>query len=64
MASPEKALLDFFYFETGPFTPDRFESYRFQNLDRIDLRLLKRHAARMADDRLRRIVNWIQKAAT
>ncbi len=63
IASPEKAVLDFFYFETGPFSSERFESYRFQNLDRIDLKRLKRYAGRMADDRLIRAANWVHKAA-
>ncbi len=63
MATPEKAILDFFYFESGPMTDERFEEYRFQNLDRLDLRKLKTFAAKMANPKLTGIVKRIQRAA-
>ena len=64
MATPEKALLDFFYFESGRFTKERFEEYRFQNLDRLELKTLKKFSARMANPKLAGIVKMIQKAVS
>ncbi|MBT3261457.1 hypothetical protein HOC37_04080 [bacterium] len=43
MATKEKALLDFFYLNINQITD--FEAYRFQNLETIDLKILKNYLA-------------------
>jgi hypothetical protein len=36
IASPEKAVLDLFYFRSGVATAEEIQEMRFQNLDRLD----------------------------
>jgi predicted transcriptional regulator of viral defense system len=45
VATPEKALLDTVYFSTGPFTEERIEELRLQNLEVLDANRLLRLAA-------------------
>lgn len=60
IATPEKSIIDFFYLNLARFTinrPDIFEvSYRFQNLDQIDLRYLRDIASCFQSKKLIRIV--------
>ncbi|MBT9163393.1 MAG: hypothetical protein DDT24_00300 [Chloroflexi bacterium] len=46
IALPEKALVDLFYFWSGPLSLSRIEGMRFQNLDQIDPERLSAFACR------------------
>lgn len=63
IASPEKALLDFLYFESGPLPEARLASYRFQNLDRLDPVRLVATARRFGQTRLWRAAERLARHA-
>ncbi len=44
MASPEKALLDFFYLESGDWSSERMAAMRFQNQEMVDAAQLEQQA--------------------
>jgi len=46
IASPEKAMLDLFYFRSGVATAGAIQEMRFQNLDRLDEKRLSALARR------------------
>lgn len=61
MAEPEKALLDFFYLESVRFNKTNLrsifeESYRFQNVSQLRLKILRKYAARFGQKKLMGIV--------
>ncbi len=58
IASPEKTLLDTFYFWDGPVTKARMEEMRFQNLDQIDLDKLNLFTQKTNSKKLLRIVKY------
>jgi flagellar motility protein MotE (MotC chaperone) len=61
IAEPEKAILDFFYFNQKEFNNKEKEifalSYRFQNLERLKKRKLKNFAKRFNNKAVLDIVN-------
>ncbi len=60
LAEPEKALLDFWHFERGPWTSDRMAEMRFQNTEMIDPTRLRAHARRFDSPRLVKAVDvWL-----
>lgn len=59
VATPEKALLDYFYHSRGEWTDDRISEMRFQQTDLISLQTLHNFAQRMDKPRLFRAVeSW------
>lgn len=52
LAKPEKALLDTFYFWTGPITRKKIQGLRLQNLDKIDPSILREFAERSNSKKL------------
>lgn len=52
LAEPEKALLDLWHLERGPWTRDRMAGMRFQNTDAVRKARLKRYAAVFGSPRL------------
>mgnify|MGYP006281086319 CR=1 FL=1 len=52
LAEPEKALLDTFYFWSGPVTHERIEGLRLQNLDKIDPQTFSDFAERTGSKKL------------
>ncbi|MFP3953984.1 MAG: hypothetical protein ACLFVS_07660, partial [Candidatus Acetothermia bacterium] len=52
VAAPEKALLDRFYFWTGPVTPERIRELRPQNLDKLDPDTLTKFSERTSSKEL------------
>jgi len=56
LASPEKALLDYWYLHPGPWTPARMAAMRFQQAEFVDRVRLEQAAARFESPRLRRAV--------
>jgi len=46
IASPEKAMLDLFYFRSGDVSDEAIQEMRFQNMDRLDEERLLRFARR------------------
>ncbi len=52
VATPEKALLDFWYFSKGAWTMDRMAEMRFQNFDGVKPRRLGEFARRFRSPRL------------
>ena len=64
VASPEKALLDFWYLEPGSWTVDRMREMRFQNFDQVDPGRLRHAAEGFASERMDRAVSaWSSLAA-
>lgn len=51
LAEPEKALVDHWYLEPGPWNEDRFEGMRFQNVELVDPDKLRRFAERTGSRR-------------
>ena len=51
-ATPEKALLDHWYWAPGEWTPERLRELRLQNLDRLDIAKLEAALSRMGKPRL------------
>lgn len=56
LATPEKALLDYWYLSTGPWSMMRMEAMRFQNGDSVDGVVLDQGAERFGSPALRRTV--------
>ena len=56
IALPEKAILDLFYFQSGPSTSARIREMRFQNLDVLDPDRLRAFAQRTGVAKLRESV--------
>jgi len=56
LASPEKALLDLWYLESGPWTAARMREMRFQNFDRVAPDRLLESARLFASKRIDRAV--------
>lgn len=56
VAAPEKALLDLWHLEPGPWTAERMDSMRFQNRATVDTERLASYAARFDRPRLYRAV--------
>ena len=52
VATPEKALLDFWHLSAGPWTPERMAEMRFQNFDAVKPRRLEEQARRFQSPRL------------
>jgi hypothetical protein len=65
LASPEKALLDTWYLESGPWTEARMREMRFQNFDRIEPDRLHLGAGLFASRRIDQAVAlWLQLGAS
>jgi hypothetical protein len=63
MASPEKALLDFWYLESGPWTAPRMREMRFQNFDQIDPLRLEETSSLFASRRIdSAVAQWFELA--
>jgi len=56
VATPEKALLDLVHLQPGGDAPESLQGLRLQNLERLDLDELGRHAARTGSPKLPRAV--------
>lgn len=54
IAEPEKALLDLWHLQAGPWTRDGMEAMRFQGFEHVDAAKLNLYAARFASPRLMR----------
>jgi len=52
IAEPEKALLDLWYLENGPWTPERMDGMRFQNMEQVDDSLLQAYGERLESLRI------------
>ena len=63
VASPEKALLDLVYLQTGGDSPDYLLSLRLQNLEKLDLNEFWRLAERAASPKLHRAARQISHLA-
>ncbi len=64
VATPEKALLDTWHLAKGPWTPERMEAMRFQNIDVVRPRRLAQFARRFDSPRLLAAVRvWRNLAA-
>ena len=63
MAEPEKALLDLWHLNKGPWSLPRMQEMRFQNVELVDLDRLKIYAARFNAPRLTAAVgHWCAMA--
>lgn len=66
MASPEKALLDFFYLNLAQFSPtdDKIfrESYRFAGFEAMQPKRLNEYAARFESEKLQQVVKLFIKS--
>ena len=56
VATPEKALLDYWYWSEGEWSPERHREMRYQNLDVITVDRLQSLAARFASPKINRAV--------
>jgi hypothetical protein len=63
IASPEKALLDLIYLESGGETLDYLTELRLGNLNQLDWQILKNQAGRIEKPKLLRAIAAIQKVA-
>ncbi len=54
VASPEKALLDFFYFQRGKLSGGYLEEMRFQNMERVNPNRLKAYAGKFGKPKVAR----------
>jgi predicted transcriptional regulator of viral defense system len=63
IASPEKALLDLIYLESGGDTLDYLTELRLGNLNQLDWQILKNQAGRIEKPKLLRAIAAIQKVA-
>lgn len=63
VATPEKALLDLAYLDSGPVLPAYLYGLRLQNLDKLDVARLGEYAARFPGTRLRQVTNLIAQLA-
>jgi predicted transcriptional regulator of viral defense system len=59
VATPEKALLDLVYLQPGGDSPAYLRELRLQNLDRLDVKELRRQAERTGSPKLRRAVEFV-----
>ena len=57
MASPEKALLDFFYFKRIHASTEFIEEMRLQNLDAIDTEKMQKEALRFCKPGMTSLAN-------
>jgi len=63
VATPEKALLDFWHLSPGLWTAERMAEMRFQNFDGVKPRLLRQSAGRFQSPRLVAAVRaWLELA--
>jgi predicted transcriptional regulator of viral defense system len=60
-ASPEKALLDFFYLKQFTISPDYLGEMRLQNLEKIDLKKLFDFAKRFSKPKLISVANMLKE---
>ncbi|MBU1018890.1 MAG: hypothetical protein ABII07_06040 [Patescibacteria group bacterium] len=65
MASPEKAVADFLYFNTHRLVPDfqTWEDLRLQNLDTLDFQLLTQFAKKLNNKKLTLLIRNLKKYA-
>jgi predicted transcriptional regulator of viral defense system len=63
VATPEKALLDLVYLQPGGDAPEYLRELRLQNLERLNLDELQRHAEIFATPKLQRAVEEITNLA-
>ncbi|EKD41607.1 MAG: hypothetical protein ACD_73C00626G0002 [uncultured bacterium] len=61
IAEPEKALLDFFYLESGKWNPERLDEMRFQNLEILSKKKLNDYAQKWESKRLVLIVKGLME---
>ena len=61
LATPEKALLDLVYLQPGAQSPKYLQELRLQNLDRLDLDLLKKQSEVFDSPKIRKAVKGISK---
>ncbi len=61
MATSEKALLDYWYLNSGPWTPSRMAAMRFQHGERVDRERLRQAAERFESPRLLRALGVWQE---
>jgi predicted transcriptional regulator of viral defense system len=59
VATPEKAVLDLIYLQSGGDSPDYLRELRLQNLDRLDVEELRRQAERIGSPKLQRAVELV-----
>lgn len=59
VAEPEKALLDYLHYHAGPWTPERLEALRLQQLENIVADKLRHYSRRWNSPRLERAVEAI-----
>lgn len=59
VATPEKALLDYFYFLNGPVTRDALKELRLQNLESLDEKKLLLSASKFHKPKIRRAAEKI-----
>lgn len=57
IATPEKALLDLFYFKKGEWTVQRLKEMRFQNLNIININQLKKFTEQMKSKKIYQAVH-------
>lgn len=60
-ASPEKALLDYFYFNGVEATTNSLEEMRFQNLEMVNLSILDQYAQRFNKPGVLRVAGILKK---
>lgn len=60
-ATPEKALIDFWYWTKGEWTASRLRELRLQNLERLDMRKLDAAVRRMGKPRIVRANRRLRK---
>ena len=61
LATPEKALLDLWHLNSGPWGVDRMNGMRFQNFDAVSIDRLRDGAERFGKPRLRAAISaWQQ----
>ncbi len=65
IASPEKALLDFFYLKRSlvELDPEYFDSLRLQNLDQINFALLHEYATKLGDTMISNLIELLEDYA-
>ncbi len=63
VATPEKALIDVFYFLKGQWTLERMVEMRFQNLDSLRVKQLKQYADNMKSPKVSRAVDVFMQAS-
>jgi predicted transcriptional regulator of viral defense system len=61
LASPEKALIDYWYLDRGAWTLDRMREMRFQNFDRVDAEALRGAVQRFASRKVENALKTWEK---